>query len=167
MDFTLNLTWPILYNYTLVYKIWIQYTNLFKSYETETIFQSRKKGHNSQNYRWILLYIKLDLHFMIICLCIKFQSNTPILTNPKISHGNHLCYVRDRTDVHTDSGDTICPPTENGGGIIKMPCPLLIFSQSDYLIHTKSNADPHQLASEEAKWSGSTLFSKAGHIWVQ
>ena len=31
---------------------------------------------------------------------------------------------------------------------------------------TKS-ADPDQLASEEAHWSGSTLFEKAGYIWVQ
>ena len=45
---------------------------------------------------------------MIIYLCIKFQSFQ------KISHGNHLCYVRDGwtdgTDGRTDSGDTICPP---------------------------------------------------------
>ena len=26
---------------------------------------------------------------------------------------------------------------------------------------------PDQLASEEANWSGSTLFAKAGYIWVQ
>ena len=31
---------------------------------------------------------------------------------------------------------------------------------------TKS-ADQDQLASLEAKWSGSTLFAKAGYIWVQ
>ena len=28
-------------------------------------------------------------------------------------------------------------------------------------------ADPDHLASSEAKWSGSTLFEKAGHIQVQ
>ena len=27
-----------------------------------------------------------------------------------------------------------------------------------------NNADPDQLASSEANWSGSTLFAKAGHI---
>ena len=27
-----------------------------------------------------------------------------------------------------------------------------------------NNADPDQLASEEANWSGSTLFAKAGHV---
>ena len=31
-----------------------------------------------------------------------------------------------------------------------------------------NSADPDQLASsEEANWSGSTLFEKAGYIWVQ
>ena len=65
---------------------------------------------------------------MIIYLCIKFQSNTPILS--KDIARNQKCYVRegwdgqdgwtgrmDGTDVRMDSGDTICPPTENGGGI--------------------------------------------------
>ena len=31
----------------------------------------------------------------------------------------------------------------------------------------KNSADPDQLASSEANWSGSTLFAKAGYIWVQ
>ena len=30
-----------------------------------------------------------------------------------------------------------------------------------------NSADPDQLASSEANWSGSTLFSKVGYIWVQ
>ena len=30
-----------------------------------------------------------------------------------------------------------------------------------------NSADPDQLASEEAKWSGCTLFAKEGYIWVQ
>ena len=29
------------------------------------------------------------------------------------------------------------------------------------------SADPDQLASEEANWSGPTLFAKEGHIQVQ
>ena len=29
------------------------------------------------------------------------------------------------------------------------------------------SADPDQLASSEANWSGSTLFAKAGHIQAQ
>ena len=39
MDFTLNGTWPTFYDNIPVYKIWIQYTNPFKRYQTETIFQ--------------------------------------------------------------------------------------------------------------------------------
>ena len=64
---------------------------------------------------------------MIIYLCIKFQSNTPILSKdiarkPKVFRTGRT----DRTDVHTDSSDTIRPPppphppTENGGGIQKL-----------------------------------------------
>ena len=30
-----------------------------------------------------------------------------------------------------------------------------------------NSADPDQLASEEANWSGSTLFAKAAYIWGQ
>ena len=30
-----------------------------------------------------------------------------------------------------------------------------------------NSADPDQLASEEANWSGSTLFANAGHIQIQ
>ena len=30
-----------------------------------------------------------------------------------------------------------------------------------------NSADPDQFASSEADWSGSSLFAKAGHIWVQ
>ena len=31
----------------------------------------------------------------------------------------------------------------------------------------ENNEDPDQLASEEANWSGSSLFAKAGYIQVQ
>ena len=56
-----------------------------------------------------------------------------------------------------------------------MPCPFLIFSQSNYFIQivdqihrvNSNSADPDQLASLEANWSGSTLFAKAGYIRVQ
>ena len=34
------------------------------------------KGHNSNNNKWILSIIKLDLHFMITYLCMKYESNT-------------------------------------------------------------------------------------------
>ena len=56
-----------------------------------------------------------------------------------------------------------------------MPHPFLIVSQSHYLIQVDDknsptkwhSANPDQLASEEANWSGSTLFAKAGHTRVQ
>ena len=34
------------------------------------------KGHNSDNNRWILSIIELDLYFMIIYLCMKYESNS-------------------------------------------------------------------------------------------
>ena len=39
---------------------------------------SLTKGHYSNNYRWILSLIELDLYFMIIYLCMKYESNTPM-----------------------------------------------------------------------------------------
>ena len=87
MDFTLNLIWPIFHDYISVYKIWIQYTNLFKRYQTEIIFciyrpdnEVEKKGHNSHNNWWILPLIELVLYFMIIYLCIKYESNILIFS---------------------------------------------------------------------------------------
>ena len=35
-----------------------------------------KKGHNSHNNGLILPYLELDLYFMIIYLCVKFEINT-------------------------------------------------------------------------------------------
>ena len=55
---------------------------------------------------------------MIIYLCIKFQSNTPIFSKDIARKPFVLCTGRTEwTDVYTDSGDTICIPNENGGGI--------------------------------------------------
>ena len=42
VDFTLNRTWPTFYDDIPVYKVWIEYTDLFKRDHTETIFQSWK-----------------------------------------------------------------------------------------------------------------------------
>ena len=164
----------------LVYKIWIQYTNLFKSYGTETIFQSwkmaitpkiiggfypklndlhfmiiylcikiesntlifskdierkpffkvekfskLKKIHNSENNLWILPSIDLDLHFLIIYLCIKFQSNTPIFSKDIAQKAFVLHMGRvDGTDVCTESGDNVCPappPLKMAGYILYAP----------------------------------------------
>ena len=75
-------------------------------------FSKLKKGHNTQNNWWILPLIKLDLHFtgMIIYLCIKFQSNTPILSNCVTYGTAGWPGQTDRMDVRTDSSDNICPP---------------------------------------------------------
>ena len=39
---------------------------------------SLTKGHNSNNNLWILSLIELDLYSMIIYLCMKYESNTPM-----------------------------------------------------------------------------------------
>ena len=39
---------------------------------------SLTKGHNSNNDRWILSVIELDLYLTIIYLCMKYESNTPM-----------------------------------------------------------------------------------------
>ena len=39
---------------------------------------SLTKGHNSDKNQWILSVIELDLYFMIIYLCMKYESNTPM-----------------------------------------------------------------------------------------
>ena len=57
-----------------------QYTNVIKIYRPETIFHTEIKGHNSDNNLWILFEIELDLYFMIIYLCMKYESNTPMYT---------------------------------------------------------------------------------------
>ena len=61
-------------------------------------FSKLKKGHNSQNNWWILPSIELDLHFMIIYLCIKFHSNTPIFLKDIARKPFVLRTGQDRTD---------------------------------------------------------------------
>ena len=50
----------------------------FKRYHPETIFLTEIKGYNSHNNWWMLSWIKLDLYFMIIYLCVKYESNIPL-----------------------------------------------------------------------------------------
>ena len=149
-----------------MYKISIQYTNPFKRYRTETIFQSWKffkveKGHNSQNNWWILPWIELGLHFMIIYLCIKFQSNTPILSKgiarkPKVLHTGWT--GRDRTDGR-DGGTYIRtavilygpPPIENGGG-----------HKNVLTILPKPHAHPHTMKKTHAKFQNNQYKTVRG-----
>ena len=51
--FTLNQTWPTINDYIPVYKIWSQYTNLYKLLN-DNDFSMLKKGCNSKNNWWIL-----------------------------------------------------------------------------------------------------------------
>ena len=86
----------------------------------KTIFHSEIKGHNSDNYRWILSVIELDLYLMIIYLFKKYESNAPMYS--KVIARKPFLYVRDVCMyVRTDKGDAICPPPPitNGGGIKK------------------------------------------------
>ena len=123
MDFTHNRTWPVFYDYILVYEIWIQFTNVFKRYCPETIFRTKVKGHNSDNNRWILPVIELDLYFMIIYLCMKYESNTPMSSKDIVRKPFFVrtgrTYVRTyvRTDVRTRVMLYAPPPIINGGGI--------------------------------------------------
>ena len=53
---------------------------------------------------------------MIIYMCIKFQSNTPILSKDIAQKPFVLLTGRtDGTDVRTDSGETICAPLKMAG----------------------------------------------------
>ena len=70
----------ILYHMQVFCKKWSwkkEQINLFlEKYQKENIFWRWKKGHNSHNNGLILSYLELDLYFIIICLCVKFEFNT-------------------------------------------------------------------------------------------
>ena len=51
--------------------------NVLKRYRPETIF-TEIKGHNSDINQWILSEIEIDLYFMIIYLCMKYESDIPM-----------------------------------------------------------------------------------------
>ena len=63
----------------------------------------------------------------------------------------------------------ICQALCNSNSQLLEQCGWLLWLTLVMLIKVigHNSADPDQLASEEANWSGSTLFAKAGHIWVQ
>ena len=79
-------------------------------------FSFEIKGHNSDNNQWNLYVIELDLYFMLVYLCMKYESNTPMYSK---DIARKPFFVRTgRTYVRTDKGDAICPPPIiNGGGI--------------------------------------------------
>ena len=47
-----------------------------KDITRKPIFRTEIMGHNSNDNWWILPVIELDLYFMIIYLCMKYESNT-------------------------------------------------------------------------------------------
>ena len=77
-------------------------------------FRTEIKGHNSDNNRWILSVIELDLYFMIIYLCMKYESNTLMYSKDIARKPFFVRTGQDVRDVRmygrTDKGDAICPP---------------------------------------------------------
>ena len=102
-----------------------KFTNVFKRYRTETIFRTDIKGHNSDNNQWFLSVIELDLYFMIIYLCMKYESNTPLFSKdiarkPFFVHTGRDVRTYVCTDVRTRVMLYAPPPIINGGGIKKV-----------------------------------------------
>ena len=87
----------------------------FQKISNRYFFSTLKKGPQLQNNWWILPYTELDLYFIIIYPCIKYESNTLIFS--KDNERKPFLLRTHGMDVHTDSSDTICPHIENGGGI--------------------------------------------------
>ena len=83
-----------------------------KDIARKPFFHIEIKGHNSDNNWWILFVIKLDLYFMIIYLCMKYESNAPMyskdITRKPFFVRTGCTYIC--TYVRTDKGDAICPP---------------------------------------------------------
>ena len=117
MDFTQNRTWPVFYDYIPVYEIWIQYIAVFKRYRPETIFHSEIKSHNSNNNQWILSIIELDLYFMIVYLCMKYESNTPMYSKDIAKKPFFLRTGRTYVRRYGQGWCYMPPPIINGGGI--------------------------------------------------
>ena len=95
---------------------------------------------------------------MIIYLCMKYESNTPMfskdIARKPFFVRTRRTYVR--TDVRTDKGDTICPPIINGGGIkkhaklpimqtdkcsIKRPCKYSLQADASLRIHNECKGE--------------------------
>ena len=86
--------------------------NCFQKISPGNHFSLEIKGHNSHDNWWILPVIELDLYFMIMYLCMKYESNTPMFSK---DIARKPFFVRTgrtyvRTYVRTDKGDAICPP---------------------------------------------------------
>ena len=99
--------------------------NCFQKILPGNHFSLEIKGHNSDNNWWILSIIELDLYFMIIYLCMKYESNTPMFSKDIarkpffVRTGQDVPDIRMyvRTDVRTRVMLYAPPPSINGGGI--------------------------------------------------
>ena len=104
----------LFYDYIPLYEIWTQFTIVVKRCRPETIFLTEIKGHNSDNNRWILSVIKPDLYFMIIYLCMKYESNTLMYSQDIARKPFFVRTGQDVRDVRmfgrTGKGDAICTP---------------------------------------------------------
>ena len=78
VDFILNITWPVFYDYIPVYENMNPIRQYFQKISPGSHFPTEIKGHNSSNIWQNLSLIEIDLHFMIIYLCMKYESNTPM-----------------------------------------------------------------------------------------
>ena len=91
----------------------------------ETIFLTEIKGHNSDNNRWILSVIELDLYFLLytLYLCMRYESNTHMYSKDIARKPFFVLDIHTGQDVRTvrtgrtDKGNAICPIIKNGGGI--------------------------------------------------
>ena len=118
------------YGYIPVYEIWIQFTNVLKRYRPETIFHTEIKGHNSDNNQWILSVIELDLYFMIIHLCMKYESNTPMYSKDiarkpffvRTGRTYVRTYVRTRVMLYAPPPLINAPPPQTIFGLFESGC---------------------------------------------
>ena len=120
-----------------MYEIWIQYTNVFKRYCLETIFQTEIKGHNSHNNWLILSIIKLDLYFMIIYICMKYESNTPKYSKDIALKQFFVCTRRTY-----GQGWYYMPPYKKWQGIIKTTVLLAVYLFTRCLLWMKTFFQP-------------------------
>ena len=99
---------PVFYDYIPVCEILIQVITVFKRYCPETIFNTEIKGHNSDNNRSILSIIELDLYCMIIYLCMKYESNSPMYSKDIVPYlcmkyeSNSPMYSKDIVPNHSE-----------------------------------------------------------------
>ena len=81
-------------------------------------FLTEFKGHNSDNDLWILSLIEFDLYFMIIYLCMKYESNAPMISTDITLKLFFVCTGKVRLyPTH---------PIKNGTGITNLHVALML-----------------------------------------